>query len=629
MATESTAKGLSATFRTLAAAGTSSALKVLEVALRENSPHVQHGAVSALLSDHRRSHALLLARNYQHLPEELRAEIRHAKHSLAAVLGEIMARGQEHERVSAVELVKDLNDTRSAKLVVLALADISQRIREKARATLARMVWTATSAPQTSPQDRAQLLTALIEGMNRLPQDQDPLIIGCMVKLDSSETSPVLKMAASTAEDRRRRVLRFLADTDLPEVRNLILEMLQSESSRARNAALWALRFKKDPDFINQFVNKLSASPTPLLETFLPFSQSIPWCSPHSDLHRKLDPKVQTWLLSLRSQGAQGVVPVDRVTTSSGVLSRVSINERNRLLRSLRDIRNPNEMAILKEGLADPNEQVQRLAVEKLVEMKHPNRDRLLLAQVTTPFPDVRRAALAALGQSVFASYFRSFDRLTPHLRRQAARALAKLDPNLIAELNGELASADPERRLKALLITIAAGKEKQLDRPILRLATDENGRVRATAVGMLGRISTEETIKALITGLADPDNRVKANAVSAIGLIGRGQFAKIVRPFLESSNNRIRANAGVAMAQLGYEKEGLRTLGEMAGDPRDVFRASAAWGLGQVVGEDVDLTLKKLAYEDDMENVRRMATRMLHERQAQAKVTENVGEDL
>jgi len=616
--------GLARTFRTLSSSDSSTALSVLEAALREDSEDIRHAAVNVLLSKRSRKYYIIIASHYESLPEDVKPLVLRDSTAILSVIGEILERGSEEDKISVVTLLRDLRDPRGIKPIATALADSSRRVAEKAYAALLRTVWkvTAGGAP---PQDRSQLLAALVAAFGKLDEKHDPVVLGSMLKIDPSHTSPIIKLAASPADDQRRRVLRFLVGADLPQAHQILIAMLKAEAGRARNAALWTLRAKKEPPFIDNFVNTLSTSDPASIEAFAGVAQNIPWSSPYSEVYQQLDRKVQAWLSGIQTGGPSAVVPVQKVPVSAGALSRLDINERKRLLRSVRDITKPEGMATLREALCDPTEEVQRLAVEKLAETKHPDRNKLLLAQVRSQFPEVRRAALAALGRTVFASYFRSLDKLTPELRRQAGLALAKLDPNLVGELQSELASADPQRRFRALLVTMATGKEKDLEASILKCVRDDDDRVRATAAGMLGRVGTPTAVKAIISTLADPDNRVKANAVSAVGLLSDKKLAKLIRPFLESSSNRVRANAAVVMSQLG-QSEGSKILQEMANDPRDAFRASAAWGLGQIYDESAKLILQNLAKNDDMENVRSIARRMVKENAYSQEVLENAG---
>jgi len=622
MEKKSTPTGLVRTFRTLASSSSLTALSVLKAALQEDDEEVRRAAVGLLLSKRSRNYSILIATSYPLIPDDMKTLALHDTTAILSVLGEIMERGTESDKAGVITLLRDLRDPRGIKPIAAALADRSLAIREKAYAALLRIVWKVATG-DAPPQDRLQLVAALVEAFGRLTDEHDPVMLGSILRIDPSHTSPIIKLAASPADEQRRRVLRFLASTELPQVNQVIVAMLKAESGRARNAALWTLRSRKEPEFIDAFVGLLSISDPASLEAFAAVSQNIPWCSPYNEIYQQLDPKVQAWLSGIQTGGPAAAVPVDSVPVSAGELSKLDINERKRVLRSLRNISKPEAMVTIREALCDATEEVQRLAVEKLIEMKHPDRNKLLLAQVRSQFPEVRRAALAALGRTVFSSYFRSLDRLTPELRRQAGHALAKLDPNLVAELQVEIASANLQRRFRALLVTIATGKENALEEPILRCAKDQDARIRATAAGMLGRVGTPDAIKAIIAALADSDNRVKANAVSAIGLLPDRELAKVIRPFLESSNNRIRANAAVVMHQFG-QGEGSRVLREMAKDPRDTFRASAAWGLGQIYDEPARLLLENLAQNDDMENVRRIARRMIKENSYPQNVLEN-----
>lgn len=132
----------------------------------------------------------------------------------------------------------------------------------------------------------------------------------------------------------------------------------------------------------------------------------------------------------------------------------------------------------------------------------------------------------------------------------------------------------------------------------VLRSPVDE---LRATAVAMLGRVANPTVARILLGGLSDRNARVRANTVEALAAVLPGpQAARAVLPLLGDRNNRVRANVIVVLLRLGVRKVE-RFLVEMATHANALFRASAAWAMGQVPGGDTRRALlERLAADAD-----------------------------
>ena len=136
MEKNSTPIGLSKTFRALASSASPAALNVLDAALREESDDVKHIALNLLLSKRNRNYAILVAKNYTLLPDDMKSLAFRDTTTLLSVLSEIMQKGGEEDKISVITLVRDLRDPRGIKPIATALADESRTIREKAYAAL-------------------------------------------------------------------------------------------------------------------------------------------------------------------------------------------------------------------------------------------------------------------------------------------------------------------------------------------------------------------------------------------------------------------------------------------------------------------------------------------------------------
>jgi HEAT repeat protein len=166
--------------------------------------------------------------------------------------------------------------------------------------------------------------------------------------------------------------------------------------------------------------------------------------------------------------------------------------------------------------------------------------------------------------------------------REIAAKALAKIDDQLLDRLAEEIGALDPQRRLKALRIVDALDAEQDLRQPLLDLLDDPDRRVRATAIRIVELSGSYEGVKILLAALSDPDRRVRANAVEAFEELADPRFVQILVPVLRDRDNRVRVNAAKALWQLGW-LEARDVLLDMLEDRDELVRRSAVWAIGEL----------------------------------------------
>ena len=138
----------------------------------------------------------------------------------------------------------------------------------------------------------------------------------------------------------------------------------------------------------------------------------------------------------------------------------------------------------------------------------------------------------------------------------------------------------------------------------ILGCLHDQDERVRATAVYIVGKWSHPETIKMLETALRDPDGRVRANAIDAVREKQlEFELKSSLQPMIDDRSNRTRANAGLALSKTNPEIA--HTLSKnMLGAQDPLMRASGAWLVGMVPTEVGGALLIELLREEKEEIV-------------------------
>lgn len=131
-------------------------------------------------------------------------------------------------------------------------------------------------------------------------------------------------------------------------------------------------------------------------------------------------------------------------------------------------------------------------------------------------------------------------------------------------------------------------------------LENEENEKVRATIIKIVGELGGLKALPILTLYLKDPNARVRANAVEAIENISGGsdEMKEHIVPLLSDENNRVKANTVKALFKMG-ETKALEVLKNMSRSKDDWMRASAAYVFGAIdYAESVDFLLKAL--DDD-----------------------------
>ncbi|MBN1575168.1 MAG: HEAT repeat domain-containing protein [Chitinispirillaceae bacterium] len=198
------------------------------------------------------------------------------------------------------------------------------------------------------------------------------------------------------------------------------------------------------------------------------------------------------------------------------------------------------------------------------------------------PNDEVKTAATKAASNLIRENLISHYNDLTKDVRSKLGMLLQSLDPRVIDEISKDLLGESHERRLRAIQILGLLKKNPRIREILVDLIKDRNEKVRATAIGLLGKVVGPNDQELILSLLNDPDKRVRANTVEALESLGNKRLMPILLRFRKDSNNRIRGNIIKALFNLGYT-DIEQDLIEMIKTPNDLMKASALWVISQI----------------------------------------------
>lgn len=273
--------------------------------------------------------------------------------------------------------------------------------------------------------------------------------------------------------------------------------------------------------------------------------------------------------------------------------------------------------AALEKRLKDPAAEVRRVAVQILLQTRHPKLADLLQDALGDPAPDIvltavkgladilqeasmvliykkltvspveelRSFALSKIARLTQTRFVENFNRLSPEVRKLAGAAIQKLDGSFVEQVSEELRSLDPAARLRAALILENMQINSKTKDALLEAMKDPDKKVRAAVVKTLGVLGDRDLLSRLIEFFNDPDERVRANAIEGVLSIGDQSAIRLLLPFLEDGNNRIRGNAILAIWHISKANV-YPVLRKMLNEKEVLMQASALWVIGEIGNE-------------------------------------------
>jgi len=237
----------------------------------------------------------------------------------------------------------------------------------------------------------------------------------------------------------------------------------------------------------------------------------------------------------------------------------------------------------------------------------------LELALTTDEADHVRIAAAEALGQiggrQAIALLRSVMSSLNPDLVRVASLSLASLaEPEALEPLFETLRTGDRTRKLDAIRALAIAGGKEAVESIEWAAATEQDVRVRQSAIEELAQMATPESIMALIRMTAD--RRLRPDCIAALSRLTRVKI-QAVAAGLKSPQVEVRQ---AVVEALGRMKHPLASelLAQALDDENAAVRLCAVAALGTLGNRSCERRLIELAHKDDDPFVRESAKQVV-----------------
>ena len=583
---------LSDTFTCLSRLPTATQVACLDAALGEPHEALQLLAFRAAVDRRGVYRPDLVVDHFAELLPAVRNEMAPAAGDFLRLARERIVAGRDPRRLAAYRLVAALGDASSCELLALGIGDPQPEVRD---AVL---------------QGLEGHLRQLLAEVRRPPPypGAAPVLPGTVAPATWQAFGEVLRRF----DGHRRKVfpallaefgvhgMSWLTSLVLPQrdsdLGRAFVAALQAARGPARVELLAALALERDPvgpallqqvlraapDEASAFdlAEQIAALRDERLLAAVRAAREFPWLPIVLPVVSRLARAVALRLLVLVDE--TGLDAVRRQPLVEAFLRHADVEVQKAALVALRGLRCKGGLAAVGQVLASAAGPARRAAAELVLDLDPPDKVALLTPLLGCNDPELRRLAMREVSKVSFVRYLQRFDGMDPKAQKVAARALAKIDGQMLDRVAEEVASLEPERRLKALQIVGFLEAGADLQAPLLDLLADPDRRVRATAIRVVELAGSVEGIKVLLGALADPDRRVRANAVEAFEQLDDPRFAQMLMPFLRDGDNRVRANAAKALWNLGCA-EAREVLLEMLSDDDEAMRLSAVWAIGEV----------------------------------------------
>ena len=172
------------------------------------------------------------------------------------------------------------------------------------------------------------------------------------------------------------------------------------------------------------------------------------------------------------------------------------------------------------------------------------------------------------------------------------------LDVALARYLSGQAAlrsGALPPELQRLMEILSETSNVSRILPSLLVMARQQNPHLQSKAVLMVGRAN--RSAKWLQSRLADSDPRVRANAAEALWGIDTPEARELLEKAALDGNNRVVGNALVGLYRLG-DSSAIARLFQMSEHPGKLFRATAAWAMGETGDPRFSRALARLLTE-------------------------------
>jgi HEAT repeat protein len=233
--------------------------------------------------------------------------------------------------------------------------------------------------------------------------------------------------------------------------------------------------------------------------------------------------------------------------------------------------------------LKHPSAPVKRAAAQYLLYRGNQQAVRDLMPLLKEQDPEISRLVVKTIGRISRDYLIDHFSQISEIERRSLTRIMQRIDQDFVESLTDTLGGLDEEDRVHMTLILAELTEHPNARETIENLLTDQNERVRASAVRGIGHMKAEEIDDATIRGLFnDPDPRVRSNLIESLPVEKKVQWSEKIEESTHSDIPRERANAVLAMFEIGRVDAEIALM-QMLRHPDSWMRTSGLWVLARV----------------------------------------------
>ena len=177
---------------------------------------------------------------------------------------------------------------------------------------------------------------------------------------------------------------------------------------------------------------------------------------------------------------------------------------------------------ILRESLEHEDSTVQAWATHNLRPQAVPDAFTLLVQRLDSSDELVLQAARQELADINLQKAAEMLESSPTRVNADFGRLLEKINPDVLSELQRELAHPIRGRRVTALRLTAALGMEEPMLAALLASADDADMLVRRTALTVLANVPHRASLMAIRTAMTDRSGRVRETAAEALHQLRR-----------------------------------------------------------------------------------------------------------
>ena len=235
------------------------------------------------------------------------------------------------------------------------------------------------------------------------------------------------------------------------------------------------------------------------------------------------------------------------------------------------------------KALDDSHEAVQLAAIKSLLKhVDHPRVTGALLRNIKSPNKNVRAIAIVEMAKKTNRNYLQARETGKKKESEVFNRVQTQLLGNLMKMVGSEIDNLQQDIGISVVELIMAIGSGNEIGELIHDLTSNEDAKIRAVTMKVLGQLGDAGVVEVLLRGLKDSDLRVRANSIEALDKVGLYKTVNLIVPYLRDSNPRIKASAAKAVYGFG-NPTGLKVLQEMITSPKAEMRTGAAWALGEI----------------------------------------------